>query len=94
VLGAAVINDKPSPVFEERIRHAVTLYQTGRVKWLVMTGGLGAGDTATEAEAAKRWSIDHGVKSEAILLEPQSRTTQENLEFAVPILKRHRFTMF
>ncbi len=89
VLGAAVYEDRPSPVFEERIRHAVDLYKAGRVRLLVMTGGLGPGDRLTEAEAARRWSLEQGVPPEAILLENASRTTQENLELALPLLRRH-----
>ena len=52
VLGAAVFKDVPSPVFEERIRHAVDLYQSGQVRFLVMTGGLGSADHVTEADLA------------------------------------------
>ena len=89
VLGAAVFDEVPSPVFEERIRHAVSLYKAGRVRMLVMTGGLGAGDQATEAEAARVWSLAQGVPPEAIAVETRSRTTQENLAFAQPILARH-----
>lgn len=89
VLGAAVYTDRPSPVFEERIRHGVNLYQTGRVKRLVMTGGLAQGDRLTEAKAAQEWSLKRGVPSEVILLEEASRSTQENLAFAKPILEQH-----
>jgi hypothetical protein len=56
---------------------------------LVMTGGLGPGDRATEAEAARLWSLAQGVPPEAIAVETRSRTTQENLAFARPILARH-----
>ncbi len=89
VLGAAVYTDRPSPVFEERIRHGVNLFREGRVRKLVMTGGLSPGDRLTEARAARDWSLRQGVPSEAILLEEASRTTQENLAFALPILRRH-----
>jgi len=89
VLGAAVYTDRPSPVFAERIRHAVNLYKAGRVQKLVMTGGLAQGDKLTEAAAARDWSVEHGVKPDAILLEEASRTTQENLAFAKPILERN-----
>ena len=89
VLGAAVFGAAPSPVFEERIRHGVALYKAGKVRMLVMTGGLGPGDRATEAEAARLWSLAQGVPPEAIAVETRSRTTQENLAFARPILARH-----
>jgi uncharacterized SAM-binding protein YcdF (DUF218 family) len=89
VLGAAVFGAVPSPVFEERIRHGVALYKAGKVRMLVMTGGLGPGDQATEAEAARLWSLARGVPPEAIAVETRSRTTQENLAFAQPILAQH-----
>ncbi len=89
VLGAAVYTDRPSPVFEERIRHGVDLLRAGRVSRLVMTGGLGPGDRLTEAAAARDWSVAQGVPPEAIMLEEASRTTQENLAFAKPLLERH-----
>ena len=41
ILGAALMNDRPSPVFLERIRHGFTLFQRGQVDFLVLTGGIG-----------------------------------------------------
>lgn len=86
VLGAAVYGAVPSPVFEERLRHAVSLYQAGRVRKIVTTGGLSPGDRLSEAEAAHRWSVAQGVPGSDILTEDQSRTTQENLTFAARLL--------
>lgn len=88
VLGAAVYDDEPSPVFRERIRHAIALYKAGRVKRIVFTGGKAEGDSLLEAEAAKRYAIQQGVPEAAILLESQSRTTRQNLAFAKPVLQR------
>ncbi|WP_457091767.1 YdcF family protein [Microvirga sp. P5_D2] len=89
VLGAAVYTDRPSPVFEERIRHGVALYKGGQVQRLVMTGGRGPGDRLSEAEAARDWAVAQGVPPEAIVLEDASRTTQENLSLALPLLRKH-----
>lgn len=82
VLGAAVWNGAPSPVFEARIRHAVELYSAGLVRTLVFTGGVGEGDTVAEADAARALAIGLGVPPASILLERQSTTTLENLVFA------------
>ena len=40
VLGAAVYRDRPSPVFRERINHAIGLYQSGQVDAIIFTVGL------------------------------------------------------
>src|SRR5690554_4496308 len=41
VLGAAEYNNRPSPVFKERIEHAIHLYRQGRIRAIVFTGGSG-----------------------------------------------------
>lgn len=86
VLGAAVADVTPTPVFEERLRHAVDLYQTGQVKLLVMTGGRGPGDSLAESEAGRGWAVAHGVPNEAIVVETQSQTTEQNFAYALPLL--------
>lgn len=79
VLGAAVEGDRPSPVFRERIAHAIALYREGRVGRLLLTGGRGAGDSVAESEAAQAMALAEGVPAEAILIETQSVTTMHNL---------------
>lgn len=86
VLGAAVWNGRPSPVFAERIHHAIALYQRGQVRSLVFTGGVGSGDTVAEGAVAARYAIARGVPAEAIVVEAASRTTWDNLAFAQPLL--------
>ncbi|MDC9826531.1 YdcF family protein [Devosia sp. ZB163] len=92
VLGAAVAGDRPTPVFTERLRHAVDLYASGRVRMLVMTGGRNPSDALGEAEAGRDWAIAAGVLPEAILVETSSRTTRQNIDFAKPILAEHGLT--
>lgn len=89
VLGAAVYDVEPTPVFEERLRHAVSLYTSGRVKWLVMTGGRGPGDSLAESEAGRGWAVANGVPASAILSEANSQTTRENFIEARPLLEQH-----
>lgn len=92
VLGAAVKGAAPSPVFRERIRHGVTLYRTGRVRKLVMTGGVGEGATRAESEVARAIAIRAGVPAQAILIETRSRTTQQNMAEAKHLMDRHRLS--
>ncbi|MDG5486224.1 YdcF family protein [Mycolicibacterium gadium] len=89
VLGAAVDDDAPSPVFSERLRHAAELFDSGQVKWIVVTGGVGQGDTLAESEAGSAWLIGSGIPADRILIETQSRTTKQNLVFVRPLLSEH-----
>ena len=53
VLGAAQYNGRPSPVFRARLDHALQLYREGLAPRLVVTGGVGRGDTMSEATVAR-----------------------------------------
>jgi uncharacterized SAM-binding protein YcdF (DUF218 family) len=88
VMGAAAYGDKPSPVFEQRIAHGVTLYKNGTVKKIILTGGYGTGAEMSESEVARRYALDQGVPERDLLLEKTSRTTLENLRQACDIMKK------
>lgn len=92
VLGAAVWGSSPSPVFEERIKHGIHLYQEGRIDAIIFTGGLSEGDQLAESEAAKEYALARGVPGEHIYLETLSRTTYENIEQALKIVRQQGFT--
>ncbi|MEO8436779.1 MAG: YdcF family protein [Pyrinomonadaceae bacterium] len=79
VLGAAVWGDEVSPVFRERINHALELYRSGAVRKIIFTGGQGNKDELTEAAAARRYAIMNGAPANDILIEDRSHTTYENV---------------
>lgn len=91
VLGAAVWDGEPSPVFEERIKHAIDLYQQGRVKALIFTGGMGEGERLAESIAASVYAIKHGVTPGDVFCETASHFTHENLLGAKAIVEQQRF---
>ena len=82
VLGASVYDNSPSPVFCERINHAVELYNDGYVKAVIMTGGVGEGNIRSEADIAREYAEQQGVPADAIFIEESSSITAENLENA------------
>jgi uncharacterized SAM-binding protein YcdF (DUF218 family) len=86
VLGAAVYRGNPSPVFRERIKHAVALYQDGRVDFLIFTGGVGWGDDMAEGLVGKQYAMELGVPEAAIFYEDQSLDTLGNLNGAAAIM--------
>ncbi|HEX2749829.1 MAG TPA: YdcF family protein [Verrucomicrobiales bacterium] len=91
VLGAAAYGDKPSPVFEQRIAHAVELYRKGTVRKIILTGGFGDGAQYSESEVAQRYAVEQGVPSRDLLLEKKSRTTLDNLRYARDLMKENGF---
>src|ERR1700754_1899683 len=61
VLGAAVWSQGVSPVFRERINHAIDLYRRGRVHKIIFTGGQGNRNEPTEAAAARDYALSNGI---------------------------------
>ncbi len=94
VLGAGVWRGRPSPVFRERINHAILLYEQGLVDYLVFTGGIGNRDTESEAAVARDYAIDNGVPAEAILIEESSTSTIENLQNAQTVATENNLNTF
>jgi len=86
VMGAAQYDGRPSPIFAARIDHAVSLYRAGVAPTLVVTGGKADGDRTTEAASARDYAIARGVPSDAILVEDQSRTTQQSIRMVSTLM--------
>jgi len=85
VLGAAVWDERPSPVFQGRIDHAIWLYEQQLVNKLIFTGGRGSSAEAAESEVARQYAIAHGVPENDILIETKSTITEQNLYYAKEI---------
>jgi uncharacterized SAM-binding protein YcdF (DUF218 family) len=89
VLGAAVWSTDVSPVFKERINHALYLYRHGKVRKLIFTGGQGNRNEPTEAAAARAYAIENGIPADDILIEENSHTTFENVVNAKQLTDAH-----
>jgi uncharacterized SAM-binding protein YcdF (DUF218 family) len=79
VLGAAQYNGRPSPVLKARLDHALGLYRDGVAPLIVVTGGVGRGDTLSEAIVGRRYLLAHEVPAEAVVAEPEGRTTAASM---------------
>ncbi|KRG40503.1 protein sanA-like protein [Stenotrophomonas pictorum JCM 9942] len=90
VLGAAAYDARPSPVFEERIRHGLDLYQQGYAPKLIFTGGFGGARARfSESQVARRYALRQNVPDRDILIETRSRTTRQNLVEARQLMAEH-----
>lgn len=91
VLGASTYNGHPSPVYQERINHAVDLYNKHLVKKIIMTGGYGKGNPVSDAYNAKLYAVSQGVPEDDVLTENQSTVTLENLINAKKIMDVYNY---
>ena len=79
VLGAAQYDGRPSPVLQARLDHALALYRQDIAPQIVLTGGIGAGDTASEAVVGQRYLLSRHVPPEVLVVRPQGRSTEASI---------------
>jgi len=79
VLGAAQYNGRPSPVLRARLDHALDLYRDRLSPLILVTGGVGRGDTTSEAMAGRRYLIAHGVPANVVVAQSEGRTTMASM---------------
>lgn len=84
ILGAGLRGERVSLTLQQRLDAALEV--VGEEK-IVVSGGQGSGETITEAEAMKRYLIDHGFPEERILTEDASTNTKENLAYSRQVIE-------
>lgn len=83
VLGAAQYNGHPSPVFRARLDHGAALWRRGLAPLVVVCGGIGAGDSLSEADAGRRYlATVAGLPDSAVLAVAQGNATEPSLRAA------------
>jgi uncharacterized SAM-binding protein YcdF (DUF218 family) len=94
VLGAAAWGMKPSPVFRERINHAIDLYLGGYCRFIIITGGKGDPEEPGESVIGKKYAMQNGVPEDDIIIENYSRNTEQNLYYAKMIAAKRNVSSY
>ncbi|MBP3708194.1 MAG: YdcF family protein [Clostridia bacterium] len=68
VLGAGIWGDKPSPMLEDRLLEAISLYENNVSAKIIMSGDHGQEDY-DEVNVMKKFAIEKGVPSEDIFMD-------------------------
>lgn len=86
--GAGLMGAEPTPLLAGRLDKAVDLWERqGRAARIVVSGGQGADEEVSEAEAMRRYLVERrDVPEDIILLEDRSTTTMENLRFSKELM--------
>ena len=88
VLGAGLLEGiRVTPLLASRIDRGIKQYQLqvklgGTPPILVMSGGQGADELISEAEAMRRYAVAQGMDPEHILIEDKSTNTYQNMLYA------------
>lgn len=86
VLGCTVDGDQPSRMLQYRITAAYNYLNKYPHAQCIVSGGLGEGDTVTEAQCMKNELTAMGIDPDRIWLEERSTSTKENLLYSVALL--------
>lgn len=91
--GAGLDGPRPTPLLAGRIDKALELWkkqhQHGK---FVVSGGQGADEIVSEAQAMRDYLLEKGVSADAILMEDKSTTTWENLRYSLAIINADQAT--
>lgn len=86
--GAGLDGTRPTPLLAGRIDKALELWnkqhQQGK---FVASGGQGADEVVSEAQAMRDYLLEKGVPADAILMEDKSTTTWENLKNSIAVIR-------
>ncbi|MEE1759569.1 YdcF family protein [Streptomyces sp. SP18BB07] len=92
VLGSGLIGgSRVPPLLASRLDRGRAVFDAERAKgrepMLLMSGGQGPDEDLPEARAMADYLIASGVQADRILIEDESRTTQENLRFSKTLMQ-------
>ena len=79
VLGAQVKESGPSVVLRYRLDRAVSYLKENDNTLVIVSGGKGINEPATEASVMKEYLVNNGINENRIIIEDKSHTTKENL---------------
>jgi uncharacterized SAM-binding protein YcdF (DUF218 family) len=86
ILGAKVNGEIPSLSLQYRLDAALEYAKQYPHVYLILSGGQGAGEHISEAEAMKRFLIEKGIQEERLLFEGSSTSTYENLLYSIEMI--------
>lgn len=88
VLGAQVHKDGPSVVLKYRLDKAVEYLNENPDTICIVSGGQGKNEPYSEAYGMAQYLKQNGILEERILLEPDSKTTAQNLNYSKKFLPK------
>lgn len=86
VLGAGVWGDKPSPMLEDRLLEAISLYENNTSSKIIMSGDHGR-EEYDEVNTMKNFAIEKGVPSENIFMDHAGFSSYESIYRAKEIFE-------
>ncbi|WP_187347151.1 ElyC/SanA/YdcF family protein [Nocardiopsis sp. CNR-923] len=91
VLGASQYNGVPSPIFEARLQHARSLYESGVAPVIVTVGGKQPADNFTEAASGRNWLVQVGVPADQVIAVEEGRDTLQSIQAVAEVFEANEW---
>ena len=92
VLGAGIWGNKPSPMLEDRLNTAISLYKNNVSSKLIMSGDHGR-EEYDEVNIMKNYAIEKGIPSEAIFMDHAGFSSYESIYRLKEIFKAKKIIL-
>jgi len=92
VLGAGIWGDKPSPMLEDRLLQAISLYENNVSTKIIMSGDHGRNEY-DEVNTMKDYAIEKGVPSENIFMDHAGFSSYESIYRAKEIFQAKKIVI-
>lgn len=89
VLGAGLNDTIPTEILRGRLDVAIECIEKNDAKYIVVSGGQGEDEGLPEAHAMSKYLQDKGIDKEKIIIEDESRNTNQNFKFSKKKIEEH-----
>ncbi|MGE5678887.1 MAG: YdcF family protein [Pseudomonadota bacterium] len=89
ILGGGLNKDRITPTVQERLLTGIRYLEKYPEAKVIVSGGLGFGETVTEAEAMEEYLVTEGISPDRIISEDKATSTMENFIFSRRILEKN-----
>ena len=87
VFGGGVKDSRLSRYGQNRLNTAVTYLEEHKNTLVIVSGGIGEGETLSEADIMAEYLMQNGISGERIILEDMAKNTWENIEFSFDMIE-------
>lgn len=87
ILGARVRGERITSLLRYRLDAALDYLSDNPDTTVIVSGGQGPGENISEAEAMRRYLLEHGVAAERILMDDKSLNTEQNIENSIALIQ-------
>lgn len=89
VLGAGLNDTIPTEILRGRLDVAIECIEKNQAEYIVVSGGQGEDENLPEAHAMSKYLQDKGIDKEKIIIEDESRNTNQNFKFSKKKIEEH-----